>query len=553
MRLSMRCAVVLVLGCATPKPAAQPPPAAPAPQAVVLEGLGPYQRPVTGATPEAQRWFDQGLNVLFAFNQDEAIRAFAEAARLSPGCAMAHWGIAYANGPHINNAEVDADHAAAAWAALARAQGAAAAASPVEQALIAALAHRYANPQPKDRAPLEAAYADAMREVQRKFPGDADVAALTAEALMDVHPWDYWREDGSAQPWTWEILRTLSGGLRLEPKHPMLHHLQIHAVEASQHPEAGVASAEILGGLQPGLGHMVHMPSHIFVRTGQWAKAMESNQRAIAQDEAYRARVPKQGFYSLYMMHNHQMLAYAAMMSGRGAVALQAARDLVGQIPPEFRKEAAALVDPYYAMPLEVMMRFGKWDEILAAPDFAADLPTSRALRHAARAIAHAARDDVAHAREEQALFTAAEAKVPREAIFGLNTSPAVLEVAARLVDGELLYRTGKAEEGFAELRKAVAAEDRLKYDEPPEWLQPVRHALGAALAQSGRFAEAEEVFREDLRRVPKNGWGLFGLSRALRQQGKAGEAGRIEAQFDAVWQGADVQLKSACFCQQGI
>jgi tetratricopeptide (TPR) repeat protein len=508
---------------------------------------------VTGASPEAQRWFDQGLNVVFAFNHDEAIRAFTRAAALSPGCAMAFWGIAYANGPHINNTQVDAEHSAAAWAALQRAQAASAQASPVEQGLIAALAHRYANPPPSDRAPLEAAYADAMRALQARFPQDADLAALSAEAQMDVHPWDYWTADGAAQPWTAELLRTLEAGLLLDPRHPMLNHLYIHAVEASPHAAKATRSADVLLDLQPGLGHMVHMPSHIYVRTGRWADAIESNRRAIAADVAYRKKVPRQGFYNVYMAHNRHMLAYAAMMSGRSALALQAASEMVAGIPAEFRAAMAPMVDLYYAMPLEVLMRFGRWEEILAAPDFEADLPGARALRHATRALAYSARGEVPQAKEEQRLFAEGRTKVSPDATYGNNPVSAVLDVAEQLLAGEVLFREGQSEKGLAALRKAVALEDALRYDEPPEWINPVRHALGAALSQAGQLAEAEAVFREDLRRTPGNGWSLYGLSRALELQKNQAEAQRFQQEFHGVWKEADVQIRSACFCQQGV
>jgi tetratricopeptide (TPR) repeat protein len=577
MKTTLPALAALALACAMgrstetvpsgPKESASPPPAgsmapaslasagtaSPPRAAVALDGLGSHRRTVTNASPEAQRWFDQGLNVVYAFNHDEAIRAFTQAAALSPGCAMAWWGIAYANGPHINNPQLDAEHAAAAWSALQRAQAVASDAGPVEQALIGALAKRYGDPPPADRAALDAAYAEAMRNVQATFPQDPDVAALAAEAQMDVHPWDYWDPAGNPRPWTAEIVRIIEAGLAVGPRHPMLNHLYIHAVEASAHPERATRAADVLLELQPGLGHMVHMPSHIYVRTGRWADAIDSNQRAVAADDAYRKKVPRQGFYSIYMAHNHHMLAYAAMMAGRSALALQAANALVAGIPPEFRAAMSTVVDLYYAMPLEVLMRFGRWEEILAAPDFGDDLPGSRALRHVARAVAFAAQGDVVRARDEQQRFEEARAKVSKDAKYGNNPVSAVLQVAHHLVAGELLYRQGKIEKGLAELRFATAAEDALRYDEPPDWIHPSRHALGAALAQAGRHAEAERVFREDLRRVPGNGWALYGLTSVLARQRKNAEARRFQTQFQRVWKDADVQITSACFCQQGV
>ena len=533
-----------------PAAAAAPAAEAPAlPVAIALPGLGEYTRPVGGASPEAQRWFDQGLKLVYGFNHDEALRSFARAAALSPGCAMCSWGVAYANGPHINNPAMSPEQAKAAVAAVRRAQAAHPAG--VERALIDALALRYQDPQPASRAPLDLAYAEAMQRARAAFPADPDVVALTAEALMDLHPWDLYDAGGKPKPWTAGILEATRAALALAPRHPMANHIYIHAVEASSDPGQGTQAAAVLRDLQPGLGHMVHMPSHIDVRTGQWARAIETNQRALEADKRLSALSPQDGFYALYIVHNHQMLTYAALMAGRSGVALEAVRAMVAGIPEGFRKEATPFLDAYYAMPLEVLMRFGRWDELLAAPDFPADLPASRALRHAARGIAWAAKGDVAAARAEQALFAAARGRVPASFMMGQNPVSSVLEIAAHLLDGEIRYRAGSADAAFAELRLAVKAEDSLAYDEPPAWVQPVRHALGAALTQSGRYREAEAVFREDLEKHPGNGWSLFGLARALRLQGKP--AAELEARFSRAWDGADVKLRSACFCQQGV
>ncbi len=516
-----------------------------------MDGLGSHTRLVSHASPDAQRWFDQGLNLVFGFNHDESLKAFARAAAASPGCAMCFWGIAYANGPHINNSMVSADRAAAAVAALRNAQ--AAEATPVEQALIAALAARYIDPQPADRGPLDTAYAEAMRGVRKTFPADADVAALAAEALMDLHPWDLYEQDGRPKGWTKEIIDATEAALLLDPRNPLANHLYIHAVEGSLTPERGMRAADLLRELQPGLGHMVHMPSHIDVRTGQWAKAVLANQRAIAADRRYTQLVPRQGFYALYMMHNFQMLTYAALMSGRSAEALAAAREMIKGIPAEFLKKATPAVDGYFALPLEVLLRFGRWDEILAEPDLGDALPAARTLRHAARGIAYAAKRDLAHAREEQEQFEVARAKAPPAWSRGQNPISNVLAIAGHLLAGELLYQRGRERAGIAELRRAVAAEDSLRYDEPPAWVQPVRHALGAALTQSHRYREAAAVFREDLRREPSNGWALYGLSRALRLEGKKTQAAAFEQQFRKAWEQADVAIHSACFCLQGV
>jgi tetratricopeptide (TPR) repeat protein len=518
----------------------------------LFEGLGGFSRKVTTSSVEAQRYFDQGLSFLYAFNHDEAIRAFTHAGVLDPRCAMAFWGVAYANGPHINNTAVPEDRAKAAWKALGQAKAVAAGASPVENALIDALASRYADPQPEDRQPLEQAYAEAMREVWKAYPKDADVGALFAEALADLRPWDLWLPNGAPQPGTEELLATLDATLALQPKHPLANHLLIHAVEASPHPERADRAADTLRDLQPGLGHLVHMPSHVDVRRGRWQEAITANTKAIEADRRYAAHAPEQGFYRLYMAHNYHMLTYAAMMTGRSTLALATIRRMVGDIPLEFFRENP-FADGFMAMPLEVLMRFGKWDEILAEPPFPDFVPISRSLQHYARAVACAAKDDVPSAVKEQAAFLEARERVPKEAFFGNNAASDILDVAESFMRGEILFRSGKIDEGLASLREAAAREDRLRYDEPPGWIQPVRHALGAALLQAGRFAEAETVFREDLAKLPGNGWGLYGLSRALRLQRKAAEAAATEKQFDAVWEQADLRIKSPCLCLPGV
>lgn len=522
------------------------------PPVPLFDGLGGFSRTVTTASAGAQRYFDQGLAFLYAFNHDEALRSFQRAGELDAACAMAFWGVAVANGPHINNPAVPPERAKAAWEALNRARGLADRASSVERALIETLASRYADPQPEDRKPLDQAYADAMRRVWKAHPKDADVGALFAEALADLRPWDLWTPEGAPQPGTEELVATLESVLALAPKHPLANHLMIHAVEASPHPERADRAADALRDLQPGLGHLVHMPSHVDVRRGRWQQAIDANAKAIEADRRYAARSPKQGFYRLYMAHNHHMLAYGAMMTGQSALALRTIRAMVADIPLQYFRENA-FADGFMAMPLEVLMRFGKWDEILAEPAFPDFVPISRALQHYARAVAHAAKGDLAGAEKEEAAFLEARSRVPKEAFFGNNSGGDVLDVAGSFMRGEILFRSGKIDEGLASLREAAAREDRLRYDEPPDWIQPVRHALGAALLQAGRFAEAETVFREDLAKLPENGWGLYGLSRALALRKKAAQAAAVEKRFDAVWKQADLEIKSACLCLPGV
>jgi tetratricopeptide (TPR) repeat protein len=521
-------------------------------QVPLFEGLGKFSRKVTTSSPEAQRYFDQGLAFMYAFNHDEAIRSFRQSGEIDPSCAMAFWGVSNANGPHINNPVVPVERAKAAWSALQKAKVLATHASPVERALIDALASRYADPPPDDRKALDQAYADAMRRVWAAFSEDADVGALFAEALADLRPWDLWTQEGRPQPGTEELISTLKSVLALEPKHPLGNHLMIHAVEASPHPEMADRAADALRDLQPGLGHLVHMPSHIDVRRGRWQQAITANAKAIEADRRYTAQSRKQGFYRLYMAHNHHMLAYGAMMTGQSALGLKVIRRMVQDIPLEFFRDNA-FADGFMAMPLEVMMRFGRWDDILAEPLFPDFVPFSRALQHYARAIAYAAKEDVPSAMNEQAAFLEARGRVPQDAHFGNNSGADLLDVAESFMRGEILYRSGKVEEGLSALREAVAREDRLRYDEPPDWILPARHALGAALLQASEFAEAEAIFREDLKRLPDNGWGLYGLMRSLEGQKKTHETRAIEDRFDGAWKRADIRIKSPCFCLPGV
>jgi tetratricopeptide (TPR) repeat protein len=499
-----------------------------------------------------QAELERALAMLHSFWFSASTSGFNAVLQKDPGCAMAHWGIALASGPHINNPALPPERAQAAWDALGRALAASASASPVEKALIVALSARYASPPPEDRKPLEIAYANAMRATWAAYPKDPDVGALFAEAMADLRPWDLWLPDGRPQPGTEELIGALDAVLKLDPGHPLALHLYIHAVEASSQPGRADASADALRERLPGVGHLVHMPSHVDVRRGRWQQAIVANTKAIAADRGYAARAPQQGFYRLYMAHNHHMLMYGALMTGQSALALGTVREMVGDIPLAFF-EANPFADGFMAMPLEVLMRFGRWEEILAEPAFPDFVPISRSLQHYARGVAFAASDRTKQAEEELQLFLEARKRVPDDASFGNNTGSDVLDVAERVLRGELLFRSGRRDEGIAMLREAAAREDKLRYDEPPGWIQPVRHPLGAALLQTGRFAEAEAVFRDDLERQPDNGWGLYGLHRALQMQRKKAESAAVLKRFDSVWSRADLKIKSPCLCLPGV
>lgn len=519
----------------------------------VFEGLGSYTRKITTESSEAQRYFNQGLGFYHGFNHGAAIRAFKEAATLDPKCAMAHWAIALANGPHINFPLVPPPAADEAWKELQLAQQHADKASPVERALIDALGKRYANPQPEDRKPLDEAYAAAMREVWKQFPNDQDVGALFAEAMMDLRPWDQWTPDGEPNPGTDEILATLDAVLALNQNHPFANHLYIHAVEASRNPERADAAADRLRTLQPGLAHNVHMPSHIDIRRGRWQKAIDTNAKAIGADQRYRKIVgPPTGLLPVYAAHNRHMLAYGALMTGQREIAMKHVRAMVAEMPAKFVKETPTVADGFFAVPLEVLVRFGRWDEILAEPNkYPETLPFSRAFHHAARATAYAAKGNTENARKEQTLFLEGAKLVPKETQLGNNYAPSVIALASHMLEGEILVAEGNVEGGLAELQAAVKEEDALKYDEPPAWMIPVRHSLGAVLMKAKRFAEAEQVYRDDLVRLPDNGWSLFGLAESLREQKKSDdEATATKAKFQKTWAKADTKITTSCLCQ---
>ena len=547
--LAVLALAVLLAGCAALKPVPPPEPVGDVP---LFPGLGDRGRKVSTRSPEAQRYFDQGLSFLYAFNHDEAIRSFRKAAELDPDCAMAWWGIAIANGPHINNPVLPTDRAEAAWAALEGARANAGGATATEQALIQALGARYADPPPEDRAALDLAYAGAMRQVWRRYPNDADVGALFAEAMMDLRPWDLWTREGQPQPGTEAIVATLEEVMVVDPNHPLALHLYIHAVEASPEPGRADAPADRLRDLQPGLGHLVHMPSHIDVRRGRWQQAVIANAKAMEANRAYRALSPRYGFYGLYMAHDNHMLAFAAMMNGQSALAMGVIDQLVTDMPEQWTIDYAPIADGYQVMPLEVRIRFGLWDEILVAPEFPERYPFARAMRHYARGIAYAAKGDVEAAREEQVAFRAAKEKAPAEGFFGNNSTTALLGIADDVLEGEILYREGRSAAAFATLGRAIAQEDALRYDEPPSWILPTRHALGALLLDAGHPGEAEVVYRQDLERLPNNGWALYGLSRSLERQGKRAEAAKVKKELEEVWVLSDIELTTSCYCALG-
>ncbi|MCW5937526.1 MAG: tetratricopeptide repeat protein [Fimbriimonadaceae bacterium] len=514
----------------------------------LFEGNGPHKRRITTQVERAQQFFDQGLNMLYAFNQAEAERSFRTAARLDPESAMAWWGVAMANGPHYNNMVVPPEDEKEAVEAISQARRVMADEPAIDQALVLATSKRFRWPQ-GDRTKLEKAYSDELAKAYGRWPKDDDVGAFYAESLMNQNPWNLWTHDQKPNPGTPRILQVLEEVMANNPQNPMALHLYIHAVEAGPHPEKAVPAADRLRDLQPGLGHNVHMPSHIDVRVGAWQKAIEANQKAIKADDAYRAARPEQGFYWLYMVHNWHMLGFAAMMNGQKKVAVDAMDTIAREVPAEVKKASASWMDGWFVMPVDVRLRFGMWDEVLDYPMLDDMFPLSVAMQRAARAMAFAAKGDPKSARREQAAFYAARRRVPADKMFGGNTGKDILIVANHLMNGEIKVAEADVDLALSHLRSAVAAEDRLNYMEPPDWIQPTRHTLGALLLREGRYDEALAVFKRDQQKLPFNGWSLYGQSLALRGLGRAHEAEESLAMFNKVWATHETPINSSCLC----
>jgi tetratricopeptide (TPR) repeat protein len=510
-----------------------------------LQNLGAHTFPVTTKSPEAQRFINQGLNLSYGFNHAEAGRAFREAARLDPDCAMAYWGQALVLGPNINATMDPADEPRArelVERAIARKDQA----SERERAYIDALARRYSG-RPEDRTARDKAYADAMRELSRRYPDDLDAATLYAEAVMDLRPWGYWMPDGVPYEETTEIVRLIESVIERNGQHPGALHLYIHLMEPTRDAARAEVAADRLLTLMPAAGHIVHMPSHIYQRVGRYADAVRSNELAVLADEDYITQCRAQGLYPMgYYPHNIHFLWFAATMDGRGALATESARKVASKIPDEAMQELPLLagfrVVPYYAL-----ARFGRWDEVLAEPaPPAGNLYLTGTWRYA-RGLALVAKGRLADAEQELAEVRRIAADEALDfALFSPNTAASIFAIAPEVLAGELAAARKDFDAAVAHLERAVRLEDGLVYTEPSEWHYPPRHALGAVLLAAGRPREAETVYWEDLKRNPENGWALYGLVQALRAQGKEEQARVVERRFEAAWGRADVRLSAS-------
>ncbi len=512
------------------------------------QGLGNYRMEAGIADAEARRWFDQGLTLAYGFNHDAAARAFLKAAHLDPECGMCWWGAALVLGPHLN-AGMNPDNSEPAWHRLRQAQALAPRMRERERAYVTALSARYSDNPQADRARLDLAYAQAMRSLVARYPDDVDARTLLAEALMNLHPWDFHDRSGEPRSWTHEIVALLEQVMRAKPDHPGANHYYIHAVEASRKPERALDSARRLDKLAPGAGHLVHMSSHIYMRTGRYHEASQANERAIAADRRYLDLCrPKPGIYVQgYVPHNHHFLYASSMMEGNSAGAIAAADEVARQMDLErSRQPGYVALQHYWVTPYLARARFGIWDALLAEPPPPADLPYPTAIWHYAHGMALLRSGRIGEARRDlEGLATiAAHPDMERQSVWDINSFAALLRVAERQLAGEIALARGDHEAALEALRAAVVHQDELAYDEPAAWYMPARQALGAALLELGRAEDAQAVFEQDLARNRENGWSLHGLVSALQaQQRPAREA---QARLQSAWKHADVELGAA-------
>ena len=519
--------------------------AAERPIAPALTGLGSLHMPVSTTVPEAQAFFNQGVRLLYAFNHQESRRAFEEAARLDPSLAMAWWGQAMTLAVNLN-APMPEENARLARDASNTAMRKRGSASLREQGLIEALATRFSADPRAARPPLDRAYASAMSRVAARYPDDADVQVFSVDAVMNTMAWDYWLKDGAFKPDAVPLKSALETVMARRPDHAGAHHYYIHLVEGSATPELAEKSADVLGAMMPAAGHMVHMPAHIYLRVGRYADAAEANVRAIAADEDYLAQCQAQGLYPVsYYPHNLHFLWAAATLEGRGAAAIDAAREVAAKVP-HHHAGALAWTSDFPVTPWLAYARFGRWQEMLTEPSPPVTEPYATGIWHYARALAFVARRDLARAEAEQkALAAVLEHDAFKTTLKDLPLLTN-LQIARRIVDAELSAQAGRPDEAVRVLKEAVVIEDSIPYSEPPVWHQPVRQVLGGVLVDAARGAEAEAVYREDLRRFRDNGWSLFGLTRSLELQGRVDEAATARAAFERAWTRAETTLTSS-------
>ena len=546
--LAIAVASAAVLGSAGAQEHQHPPSQPTATEAAatpLYDNLGSLERRITTSSPTAQQYFNQGLRLIYGFNHDEAIKSFKEGLKYDSECAMCYWGIAYALGPNIN-LPMDTSLVRPAYEASQQALKYSAAASPEERAYIEALAKRYSSDPAANRSALDSTWARAIGAVARRYPKDDDAATLYAEALMDLRPWHYWTNGGKAlAPSTLEQLAVVEKVVKRNPNHPGACHYYIHAIEASPDAYKALPCAQRLGSLMPGAGHLVHMPTHIYIKLGQWDLAAEHNAHAVHADEQFISERHPTGAYPMaYYPHNFHVMWYALNMLGRSADAIQAAKSIEEKVPPEVVRQVPPL-EYFSPTLLYTLARFSKWDEILRQPAPPKDLRYTTGIWHYARGLAYSAKGMPDSSRAERDQLAAIESATPAEQMLNLNPAKPVLLIALAHLDGERAASEGRTDEAVTHLRKAIAGEDELTYAEPPEWYLPLRYRLGAVLLKAGRLAQAEKAFRDDLVHRPENGWSLRGLAQSLRGQKKTREAAAVEARLKKAWARADVEMAS--------
>lgn len=513
----------------------------------LYDDLGDYHYAISSSNPLVKQYFDQGVRLYYAFNHQEAIRAFKAAQSLDASCAICWWGEALAWGPNIN-LPMDTPSGEAAYAAVQEAVALSSVASSKERGLINALATRYAADVPEDRAHLDQAYADAMAELVEQYPNDIDIAVLYAEALMDLRPWDYWNAEGETQPGIDTALGHLLGALEVNENHPGACHFYIHAVE-ELYPERAVPCAERLANLMPGAGHLVHMPGHIYIRVGRYLDAVEANEHAVHADETYiQDQHPGMGMYTAgYYPHNYDFMAFAAMMIGRSATAVESAEKVTSLLPTElFGTPGMDFLQHMSVRPLQMRVRFAQWSEILEHPAPADNYPHAKAMWHYAtgRALLGSGDSDRANIHLD-ALRAIKRNPAIADLSMEFNASSDLLSIAENVLSGWIAVAAQDYDAAISALEAAVSIENELFYGEPPEWSVPVRQELGAVLLRAGRAAEAEQVFQDDLAKFPENGWSLYGLAEAQEALGKNSEATRTRAELESVWATSDVDIDS--------
>jgi tetratricopeptide (TPR) repeat protein len=511
----------------------------------LYQNLGSLHHTITTQSETAQQYFDQGLRLTYAFNHDEAIKSFRQGLKHDSTCAMCYWGIAYALGPNIN-LPMDTSLVQPAWAATHNAVKYSVAVAPKERAYIDALAKRYSADRGINRAALDTAWARAIGRVSHLYPDDDDAAALYAESLMDLRPWNYWTNDGKPKAKsTLEAVRVLETVVKRNPNHPGACHFYIHAIEASNEASRAIPCAQRLGKLMPGAGHLVHMPTHIYIKLGEWSLAAEHNAHAVHADEQFINKRRPTGVYPMgYYPHNFHVMWYALNMLGRSEQSIRAARSIAEKVPTSVVKQVPGL-EYFSPTLLYSLVRFSRWDDVLRQPPPPKELRFTKGIWHYARGLAYTAkvRPDSA-AVELEKLLTIAEA-VPADRMVNLNSAKALLGIAQAHLAGEMAAKQGRTDEAIVQLQTAIQGEDALTYDEPPAWYMPLRQRLGAILLASDRPVRAEIMFREDLSRRPENGWSLYGLAQSLRAQKKIKAAKKVQERFEEAWKTADVKLAS--------